>query len=392
MNILFISALSSARLIDKIHKETGANPGYAIQKFNRLIVLGLLENGQEVKTLTNPPVVGLKKNVIGVDSEIENGILYQYVPYFPTTGLKSFIVFFYTFFYVLIWGCKDRKNKAIICDALSIGACLGALMATKINRIKSVGIVTDMPSCILSKGKITFKQKFNAWVNMSYIKSFTHYVFLTRQIDKLINVKKRPFIVMESICETSITDEELSRIDKTHPPVILYAGGLNYRNGVKLLTESFIEADINAKLVIYGDGQYAAELKEISKANPKVVYKGLASNDVVVKEEFTATLLVNPRYLGEEYTKYSYPSKNMEFMASGTPLLTSKLPGIPEDHFSYIYTFDEISQTGYVNKLRELFALDSDELKKFGRKARHYVLERKNYKVQSKRIIDLISK
>ena len=55
-----------------------------------------------------------------------------------------------------------------------------------------------------------------------------------------------------------------------------------------------------------------------------------------VAEELKATLLVNPRPTTEEFTIYSFPSKNMEYMASGTPLLTTKLPGMPEEYHQYV--------------------------------------------------------
>ena len=42
----------------------------------------------------------------------------------------------------------------------------------------------------------------------------------------------------------------------------------------------------------------------------------LMNHPKIVKEEKKSTLLVNPRFTNEEYTKYSFPSKNMEYMAS----------------------------------------------------------------------------
>ena len=64
-----------------------------------------------------------------------------------------------------------------------------------------------------------------------------------------------------------------------------------------------------------------------------------------------ATLLINPRFSNEEYTKYSFPSKNMEYMASGTPILTTKLPGMPKEYYEYIYLFEEESIEGMKNKM-----------------------------------------
>lgn len=53
MKILYVLALSSERLINEIHSVTSYDPGFAVQKFGRLIVRGLLHNGIECRTLTN---------------------------------------------------------------------------------------------------------------------------------------------------------------------------------------------------------------------------------------------------------------------------------------------------------------------------------------------------
>ena len=53
MKAIYLALLSSKHLIDKISADTGLNPGYAGQKFNRLIVEGLTKNGVDIKTPTH---------------------------------------------------------------------------------------------------------------------------------------------------------------------------------------------------------------------------------------------------------------------------------------------------------------------------------------------------
>ena len=115
----------------------------------------------------------------------------------------------------------------------------------------------------------------------------------------------------------------------------------------------------------------------------------LLSSEIVDKER-KATLLINPRPTHEKFVKYSFPSKNMEYMASGTPLLTTKLTGMPKDYYPYIYLFDEESVDGYACALERVLGLSSEELFEKGRIAKQFVLEKKNYLVQTDRILNLI--
>lgn len=79
-----------------------------------------------------------------------------------------------------------------------------------------------------------------------------------------------------------------------------------------------------------------------------------------------ATLLVNSRFTIEEFTKYSFPSKNMEYMASGTPLLTTKLPGMPQEYYPYVFLFDEETIDGYADAISNALTHSESELFKLG--------------------------
>ena len=113
-------------------------------------------------------------------------------------------------------------------------------------------------------------------------------------------------------------------------------------------------------------------------------------NDRVVDEQVRATLLVNARPTAEALTKYSCPSKNMEYMVSGIPLLTTLLPGMPKAYLPYVYVLSEESPAGIAAETDALLALDSLQLPYKGREAKEFALERKNNVVQARRVARLI--
>lgn len=106
--------------------------------------------------------------------------------------------------------------------------------------------------------------------------------------------------------------------------------------------------------------------------------------------EIAATLLVNPRPTDAEYTKYSFPSKNMEYMASGTPVLTTKLPGMPPDHLPHVYLIEDETADGIANVLGDLLTRDASELHEKGRAAKAFILEEKNNVSQAKKLLGLL--
>ena len=392
MRILYISSLSSRRLIDNIHKATGGDPGYAAQKFNRLVVEGLIQNGLNVQALSVPPITQKesKKKWISLKKESENSVLYKYIPFVNVNILKYVFVLVYTFSYVLFWCSKYRKEGAIVCDVLSISSCLGALLASRLAHVKSVAIITDIYSQMVGKeenGWNAFLKKTAGWLQKVYTSSFTHYVLLTEAMNNLVNVHARPYVVIEGLVPI---DSKYENVSKETPRTVLYAGGLHERYGIRVLIEAFKQIKLrDVQLVLYGNGPMAEELKK--EDDPRIVYRGVASNKEIVEAEQRATLLVNPRFTNEEYTKFSFPSKNMEYMASGSPLLTTRLPGMPKEYEPYVFLFEEESIEDYAKKLFEVLSLPEKELQERGRLARQFVLKEKNNKTQANKIIQLIN-
>ena len=103
MKLLYISALSSSRLINEIYKKSGKNPGFAVQKFSRLLVKGLMANGADVVALSNPPATEDRRKV-SYGKETEEDVHYKYIPYLNVALLKHLCLFAYAFVYVLLWG------------------------------------------------------------------------------------------------------------------------------------------------------------------------------------------------------------------------------------------------------------------------------------------------
>ncbi len=389
MEILYLSPLSSASLVESIHQESGRDPGYAIQKFNRLMAQGLQANGAKVIPLSAVPISTSKSSRLfwGAKTEKADGLEYHYIPFVNVKGIRQLCLFLFSLFYVLFWGIGKRKEKAIICDALSISICIGAQIATKLNGVRSIGILTDMPGMmVFGNGE---KESMATRVNRWSLSLYTHYVFLTEAMNPVVNIKNRPYIIVEGLCDSSIRLAADSRKDS--PVVVMYAGSLHEKYGLKLLVDSFISLKPeNAKLVIYGSGPYEKTLRSICVSNDNIEYRGLQPTEEILAAERTATLLINPRPTVEEFTKYSFPSKNMEYMASGTPLLTTRLPGIPADYSPYVFYFDGETQEAFSEKLDEVLSLPDDELRAKGHLAQAFVLQNKNNIAQSERILKLL--
>ena len=77
-------------------------------------------------------------------------------------------------------------------------------------------------------------------------------------------------------------------------------------------------------------------------------------------------------------------------MASGTPLLTTQLPGIPQEYYDYVFTIDGDTSEAVTGALREVLSRPREELRRKGLAAQEFVRNKKNNVIQAGRILQLL--
>ena len=160
-----------------------------------------------------------------------------------------------------------------------------------------------------------------------------------------------------------------------------------------MLVEGFLAADVkDSELHVYGAGKFAKELRRYAESDSRIKYFGCRDNSYVVAEQMKATLLINPRYSTSEFTKYSFPSKTSEYIASGTPVLTTKLPGIPAEYFDHVFTLDVETAEGMGDKIREILSMPREELHAFGAEAKDWILKNKSNIAQVDKLLGFVDK
>ena len=392
MNILYLSVLVSPSALREAENTDRAFSAYAVQKFHHLLTRGLVKNGAKVNALSTFYLPRVGKGFFR-KSEYCDGVHFDYIPTLNNSLFRHPWLLLYCFVRVLLFGIFNRREKVLFCDVLNVTACMGAVAAAKLIGLRRVGIVTDMPEFTVGVNagsqQNPGKKNFSSRLNLKTINGFSHFVFLTEQMNTALNRKGKPYIIMEGLVDSSFVMSD--KTGKKAKKIVLYAGGIDEKYGLRLLVEGFIRARVeDSELHIYGDGPFATQIKEYEKEHANVFYMGIRPNEIIVEKEQEATLLVNPRPTKEAFTKFSFPSKNMEYMLSGTPLLTTKLPGMPQEYYPHVFLFEGESIDGYANRIQDVLSLPVEKLREKGHEAKKWVYANKNNIVQAKKILDII--
>ncbi len=395
MEILYISNTTSQKYFKTLYDMSVIKPGQQVQKFNEMLLRGFAENNS-VYALCAPPATysTSKKLFFKNESEDENGINYEYTGFCSLPVIKQMFVKANAKRKIRAWAKRTKgKERIIICYALSPTLSAAALSSAKKLGIKCAALVTDIPQLMnVAKKQSGIKSKLYSIYSKSTYEKMTQYdmyILLTEAMSDVVNPQKRPYAVIEGMTDSTMAEIENNIEEKYSPQVVFYAGALFEKYGVKNLVDGFVKADIpDTELWLFGNGEMEGWLNSLKK--DKVKYFGVAPNSEIVAHEIKSTLLVNPRPSTEEFTKYSFPSKNMEYMMSGTPVLACMLPGMPDEYLDYVYIAQDESSEGFAKALKEILSKDKKELHEKGKKAKVFAAEHKNNIVQAEKITDFI--
>lgn len=311
------------------------------------------------------------------------------------TGIKNLSRYFSLRPYLKNWAMSQGdKKKVIIAYAMTVTFTHLLKYVKQLNRnIITCLIVPDLPQYMnLSSGRNTIysiMKKLEINRIKSDMRHIDSYVILTEYMRKSLDIDV-PSVIIEGISTNLF--ENVERLPKADGvKIVLYSGGLSEKYGVINLVHSFerLQGD-NYRLIICGSGEAEPEIIKASQRDKRILFKGLLRREEVLQLQKSSSLLVNPRSNNEEYTKYSFPSKIMEYLSSGTPVVAYKLDGMPSDYFDYIYSVSE-EDDGLFITLKDVLAKPEKELDEKGLIAQEFVLSKKNGTNQAEKILRMIS-
>ena len=398
MNILYLTSTYSQQRFDELTAKKAITKMPQAQKYHHLLLEGLRKVcPDELIVISSYPVTNDGKRIHHYEEEMENGIQYIYPSFINILLLRQFILWINTI--KLVFKYTKLKDSIIVCDILNSSIFYAARFVRMFKRVKIVGIVTDVPGHTSgARAKLLpwwkrLIRSFAVKLTKNSVSSCDAYLLLTAAMNEVVNPKGKPYIVIEGHADFTMKDRENSLANKAKEKTIMYAGGTHKEFGIAMLVDAFLSLNSPEWVLhIYGDGNYQKELVNIAAKHRNVVYHGLCPNAEVVNAQLKAWLMVNPRITNAEYIKYSFPSKTLECMVSGTPLLTTRLAGMPKEYYPYVYLFGEETKAGFESVLKEVFALSAEELHERGKKAKEFAIQQKNNVKQAELFYSFIEK
>ncbi len=255
----------------------------------------------------------------------------------------------------------DDDSKLIVVYTPHTPFLEAALYAKKRDeRIKICLVVPDLPQYMNLNAHISMiykvGKKFDIRKFVKLNKDVDSYMLLTEHMADKIDVHNMPYIVKEGIISQNDIENAKSKIKNQNKPndvkYIVYTGKMNERFGVKTLVEAFMSIpDKNLRLVLCGKGDAVDFIKEKNDIDNRIMFMGQVTPEEAGEWQSSASVLVNPRTNDEEFAKYSFPSKNIQYLLTGNAVVCYMLDGMPERYRDMVFVVDD--KNGETKGLRE---------------------------------------
>ena len=169
--------------------------------------------------------------------------------------------------------------------------------------------------------------------------------------------------------------------------VLLIAGNLTETNGIRLLlgTVPYVDQQ-NVEFWFAGKGDLVDEIKSCSIRDNRIVYKGFFSSTKEMFELYSqCDILLNLRVMPKDEGKYLFPSKLLEYLATGRRVITTNILHVTEVYGDYCDILQNNDEKSLSHLIMKIIIEPMRETK--GSNAQKYMLESHTWEMQVKRIL-----
>jgi glycosyltransferase involved in cell wall biosynthesis len=171
---------------------------------------------------------------------------------------------------------------------------------------------------------------------------------------------------------------------------LMLSGSLERYNGVELALQAMEYLPADFELVFAGSGSLADTVRRATDRDRRIVYSGFLEFQEVLQLYWTADLLLNLRLTRALDTRYFFPSKLMELLASGTPVLSTCTGHVEKEYGHVLYTLRDETPAALAARIQEIAGEPDAKRHALGTRARTFMFTEKTWQRQGSRLADYI--
>ncbi|WP_122262745.1 glycosyltransferase family 4 protein [Ornithinimicrobium cerasi] len=376
-------------LIEEINR-TDAFMATQTHRFAWGVVRGLTEAGVEVDLLSAAPVSDYPRNpkrAYPGGRFREHGVEGLFLPFVNLLGLKHLTRWFAAWW---VGGRRLRRAKPdwLLVHGVHSPFLWYAVLARRRFGVRAAVFLTDPPGVVLpsDSGLRSRLKKLDIGITKRALAKVDAVIVLAEPLatDFAPGI---PSLTMEGLFDVEAwpSDEQIQGAD-AKSRIVTYAGGLSEEYGVGLLVRAVVSSDDPLlRLQLFGRGPLEDWIREVCATDQRVLPPRLLKPHELGLMYATSTVLVQPRPVEQGFVRYSFPSKLLEYMASGTPVLTTRLTSIPTEYEGLVIWTDD-SVEGLEQAIEEVISMPAERRRAIGANASDFVRRNRSTRAQGERM------
>ncbi|MGA2319520.1 MAG: glycosyltransferase [Solirubrobacteraceae bacterium] len=332
--------------------------------------------------------------VRGGRHELGSGLSVQMIPFVNLPVIRPMTVGLMVLWRVMRWKPPRGAKRAVLTYNLTEPPGVFSLIAARLAGATAIASVND----IFVPGETvtdSWSRRLDFWLQRRLIHRFDGLSVANRHIADEF-APGVPWVRNEG----GVSDMVARRFER-HPPArepvadrpftIGYAGSLTKVNGIPELVAAFAQLKGRGyRLLVAGRGPEEGLIQRAAADDSRIEFRGYLSENEVLSLYSETDLLLNLRITRRINTDYFFPSKLVEYLATGVPVLSTATGHVKEEFGEVLFLLDEESPEALAELLGHLASMDDRARWARGAAARRQVLATHQWSVQGRKLAALI--
>lgn len=386
MELYFISNILPMEVINRMKRSVaGAQFQVSLAENISNIIDGKIEMLSIVRS-------GNKEAAEWCDNVVFGGHRYTPIKHFGKPFLEEIFCGTQVFLQVLRWVKSSKKRKVLVLNAPN-EVMTPLIILKKLGCIDIYSILIDSPFVDKNQSSIYLRwrkkiaakglEKLNKCSGVILLNKHTADVVKLRVPHKIILLGFEPF-------EIGYSADHYCGI-RGRKKRLLYAGSLSTVNGIKeMLAALTLLPEDEYVIDICGQGSDDCLVEQFAQKHSNCRFHGRVEQTELNRLYENADLAMNFRLPDNDDNDYSFPSKLISYLYSGSLVISSDFSSMPDAYRDFIFIVKDLYPETIANEIERIFMLEETALTDIAARGRSFVLENQSWDQVAKEVISFI--
>lgn len=327
----------------------------------------------------------------GSTQPLGDGLTTTLVPFINITPLKQLMIGAGICVRLIKWaGSRVGGNKLVFLYNTTVPHVAFVLLASRATKTPVVAFIGDVNVPGQTAPKSAW-HRVDFWLQKRLIRRLDGFIVVADRIAGDFAPNRR-FLRLDAALDrdvVAITGGLLAEASQAQPTTttIVHSGGLVEHNGTTDILKAFaLIPDPSLRLRIAGRGPLSDAVVAAAANDPRIEFLGYLPYDQLLAVHAAADVLISFRVTKGVETGYAFPSKTMEYLCSGVPVITTRTGHMESEYSDYCYLVDHESAAGLAETIQRVLQEPPGERRRRALAAREYVVATKTWDAQGARV------